>query len=258
MLGEHLLHHVGRLGGVVHGERAVARVEFGEDRAGLERHPRVAARVERRLDDLVRRLEGFGDVAGLVDAFENEVVAEIGVNDGRRFVERGLHVRDGGQRLPVDVDARHAILGKRAAVGHDGGNGFSGPRGIGQRQRELRRGLHALQVREHGDPGIAMRCQIRPGKHANDTGNLQRRTCIDLADAGVRVRAAQKRDVQHARQQQIVDEEAAPFDEFAHIGARHRTADVGVRPVDGARIDDLAHAAPALALATVSTASTMA
>ena len=58
MLGEHGLHHVRRLGGVVDGKPGRGAVVVGQDRAGLERGTGVAARVEDGLDDPMCGLEG--------------------------------------------------------------------------------------------------------------------------------------------------------------------------------------------------------
>ena len=69
---------------VMDGELGRGAVVVGQDRARLERHARVAAAVEGGLDDLVRGREGVVDLAGLVDALEAEVVAELGMDHGRR------------------------------------------------------------------------------------------------------------------------------------------------------------------------------
>jgi hypothetical protein len=116
---------------------------------------------------------------------------------------------------------------------------------------------------QNSDPGLAMRGEVGAGEYPQHARQLQRRTRIDRADLRMRMRAAQERHMQHARQNEVVDVLPAPLDELARVGARHRSPDVGVRPVDGAGIDHLAHGFPvpapsALALATVSTASTMA
>ena len=81
VLGEHALHHVRRLGGVIDGELARGAVVVGQDRARLQRHAGVPAGVEGRLDDLVRGGESLLHLAALVDALEAQVVAELGMDD---------------------------------------------------------------------------------------------------------------------------------------------------------------------------------
>ena len=105
-----------------------------------------------------------------------------------------------------------------------------------------------------------MRAEILAREHAQHARQLQRIRGVDADDSCVRVRAAHERHVHHARQDHVVDVLAAAFHQLLGIGARDGLADVGVRPVDGAGIDDLVHD-PAFGLrcfATVSTASTMA
>ena len=247
--GQHLLHHVRRLRRMVDGERGVALVELGEDRARLQRHAGVATGVEGRLDDLVRASEGVGDVAALVDALEDEVVAEIGMDDRRCLVEGRLHVGDRREHLPGDRDLGCGVLGGGAAVGHDGGDRLAGPGRRRERQRQLRGRLHALEVGENGHPGLAVRSQVLAGEDAQHAGDFERGVRIDPADLRVRMRAAHERDMHHARQHEVIDVLPAPLDELARIGARDRSPDVGVRPVDGAGVDHRAHGLPAPELA---------
>jgi hypothetical protein len=151
---------------MVDGERAVALIELGEDRTRLERNTGVATGVERRLDDLVRAPESFGDVAALIDALEDEIVAELGMNDRRRLVERRLHVGDRREHLPVNRDFRRGVLGGGTTVGHDGGHRLASPGRRRERQRQLRGRLHALEVGQNGHPGLAVWSKIVTGEDA--------------------------------------------------------------------------------------------
>ena len=138
VLGEHALHHVRGLRRVVHGEPGGSAVVVGQDRARLDGEARVPAAVEGGLDDFVRGGEGVVDLAGLVDALEAEVVAELGVDHRRGGQQRGLHVDHGGQRLVVDADMGDGILGRGAALGHDRGDRLADPGRALERQGTLR------------------------------------------------------------------------------------------------------------------------
>ena len=138
VLGEHALHHVRGLRRVMDGELGASAVVVGQDRARLDGEARVAAAVEGGLDDLVRGGEGVVHLAGLVDALEAEVVAELGVDHRRGGQERGFHVDHGRERLVVDADMRDGILGRGAAFRHDGGDRLADPGGALERQGKLR------------------------------------------------------------------------------------------------------------------------
>src|SRR5262249_55415951 len=83
MFGEHALHHVRSLCGVVDGEPAGRAVEIGQNGARLDGEPRVTTAVESRLYDLVRMLKRFLDLARLIDALKTEIVAELGMDHRR-------------------------------------------------------------------------------------------------------------------------------------------------------------------------------
>ena len=260
VLGEHALHHVRRLGGMIDGELGGGAVVVGQDRARLQRHAGVAAGVEGGLHHLVRGVERIVDLAGLVHALKAQVVAELGVDRRLRRLQRRLHVDHRRQRLVVDLDPGGGILGQRAGLGHHRSDRLADPGRALERQGQLRRRLHAFEVRQGRHPGIAMRRQVRALEHAQHARDLERRGAVDRQDFGMGVRASDEGDMHHARQDHVVDVLAAPLHQLAGIGPRHRLADVGVGPVDGSRVDDLVHdpAPPLRALATVSTASTMA
>ena len=164
VLGEDRLHHVRRLGGVMHGELGGRAVVVGQDRARLERDARVAGAVEGGLHDLVGAPEGVVDLAGLVDALEAEVVAEIGMDHRRAGRERGLHVDGCRQRLVRDGDLGGGILGDGAARGHDGRHRLADPGSAIERQGMLGRGLHALEVRQRPTQGSQWGARSRPVK----------------------------------------------------------------------------------------------
>ncbi len=75
VLGEHALHHVRGLGGVIDRELAGCPVVVGDYGARLHRQPRVPAGVKGGLDNLVGSSESLVDLAAFVDALKAQVVA---------------------------------------------------------------------------------------------------------------------------------------------------------------------------------------
>ena len=92
MLGEQVLHHVRRLRALIDGEARLAGVPVGDDRARLVGDAGVAAEHERRLHHRVGLSETLVGIAGLELALERKIVAELGMNDRRGRIERGLGV----------------------------------------------------------------------------------------------------------------------------------------------------------------------
>ena len=93
---EDVLHHVGRLERVVHGQPPLRGVEVGEDGPRLEGDPGVATHGEGLAEDGVGLREGaVGITRGEVEP-EREVVTELGMDDRRRRIEGGLGIGDGG------------------------------------------------------------------------------------------------------------------------------------------------------------------
>ncbi len=265
--GEDVLHHVRRLRRMMHGERAIGAVVVGDDGARLQRHAGMAAGVEGRFHHLVRRGDGAGDVACLGGAGEDQIVAELGMDDHRAGAQRRLHVDLRRQRLELDGQGRDAVLGRGAAFGDDGDHRLALPGRALQRQRILRRRLHALQMREHRDPRVANLGKVRAREDSNDARNRQRRGGVDRDDARMGMGRAVEGGMDEARQVHVIGIGGATLDQLAGVGARHRPADIGIRQVLAGQAerlgrDDLVHQAAsrlaARAFSTSSTASTMA
>ena len=117
---EDVLHLERRLVGVDDGERAVARIEVGDQAARLQRHRHLALEAKLLLDDDIGFGKGFGRLTLLEGKIERDIVAELGMDD-RRAGRDGLHlIADRGQRLPFDRDELGRVLGLGAALGdHD-------------------------------------------------------------------------------------------------------------------------------------------
>ena len=251
VLGEQVLHHVRRLRALVHGHALLAGIPVGDDRAGLVADAGVAAEHERGLDHLVGLGEALVGIARDMHALEGEVVAQLGMDHRRLRIERGLRIGDGRELLIIDLNQLAAVLGFGAAARHHGADRFAGPAGTVDRDGVLRRGLDALQMRQHADPGGDDLGKLRAGDDGDHARRFLRRVRIDAFDFRVGMRRAHERHMRHARQHHVADILRAALHQPRHIGPRHRAADIGVRPVergeDGRGVVDYFHHASPLA-----------
>ena len=183
-------------------------------------------------------------------ALEGEVVAELGMDHRRLRIERGLRIGDGRELLVVDLNQLAAVLGFGAAARHHGADRFAGPAGAVDRDGVLRRGLDALQMRQHADPGRDDLGKLRAGDDGDHARRFLRRVRIDAFDFRMRMRRAHERHMRHARQHHVADILRAALHQPRHVGPRHRAADIGVRPVergeDGRGVVDDFHALSSL------------
>ena len=179
MLGEQVLHHVRRLRALIDGQALLALVPVGDDRARLVGDAGVAADDEGGLHDGVGRGEGLVDLADVDLALEAEIVAERGMDHRRLGIERGFRIDDRRQFLVVDLDQLAGILGQRARARHHGADRLALPAGALDRDRRLRRGLQALQMRQHADPGRHDLGQLGAGDDGDDARRLLRRGFLD-------------------------------------------------------------------------------
>ena len=230
---------------------------------GLVADAGVAAEHEGGLDHLVGFGEALVGIARDMHALEGEVVAELGMDHRRLRIERGLRIGDGRELFVVDLDQLAAVLGLGAGARHHGADRFAGPAGAVDRDGVLRRGLDALEMRQHADPGRDDLRKLRAGDDGDHAGRLLRRIRVDAFDLRVRVRRAHERHMRHARQHHVADILRAALHQPRHIGPRHRAADIGVRPVERGEdgrgvVDDFHVCPPARCFATASMASTMA
>ena len=263
MLGDDVLHHVRRLGALVDRQAGLAGIPVGDHGARLERHARVAAEMEGRLDDCVGLREGGVHLAGVEQALEGEIIAEIRVDDGRLCIERRLHVGDGLELLVLDVDPLGRILRRRPRLGDDGRHRLALPAGALHGDGVLRRRFQSLQMRQHADPGRAYLGQLGARDDRDDARHPLGISGVDRGDAGMGVRRAQVDHMRHARQHHVADILPPALHQAGEVRARHGAADIAVRPVEHRetrmRVVRVSHAvAPARLRTVASTASTMA
>ncbi len=265
VLGKNVLRHVGRLRALIDGEPLVARIPVGDDGARLVGDAGVAAEHEGRRNDRVGFGKAFIRIARGECALEGEVVAELGVDDRRSFVERCFGVGDDGKFLVVDLNQRAGILGERPRAGDHGGDRLALPARALDRDGVLRRRFDALEMGEDADPGRDHLGKLGAGDDGDHTLHALCSRGVDRLDARMRVRRAHERDMRHARQRNVADVLPAPLRQPRQIRPRHRAADIGVRPVEGGQaggdvVNDFhgdVPLAPARSCATASMASTI-
>ena len=231
VLGENVLRHVRRLRAVIDGQALLARIPVGDDRARLVGDAGVAAEDESRFHDRIGFGKAFVRIAGNQRALEGEIVAELGMNHRRRLVERGFRVGYGRQRFIVDVNKRARIFCFGAGAGDDGAHRLALPAGAVDGDGVLRRRFDALEMRQHADPRRDHFGKLGAGDDGDHAGRFFGFGGVDIFDARVRVRRAQKGHVRHARQGNVADVLAAALGQPRQVRPRHRAADIGVRPV---------------------------
>ena len=258
VLGQNRLDHVRRLGGVVGGHLPLGRVPVDEDGTGFERDAGVPRGAEAGRDHLVGRGHRGLHVAFFVQPPEGEVVAEVGVDHRRAGIERGHRVGDHRKRVVVHVDPGGAVLCRGAGRGDDGHHRLAHPCRAVDRQRVLRRGLQALQVRQNGHPWRADLGQIGAGEDPKHALHVLRIGQVDPLDPGMGKGRSDKGHMHHAGQGDVVHVAPAPLHQLGGVGAGDRLADVGIGTVGVSECDGHARPFPTRACATLSTASTMA
>ncbi len=232
MLGKQVLHHVRRLRAVIDRHFLLAGVPVGDHGARLGGDAGVAAEQEGGLHHRVGFGKGLVRRADFQFAFEAEIVAEFRLDHRRFRVERGFRIGNRGQRLVFHLHQFAAVLGLGARMRHHGGDRLALPAGALDRDGVLRGGLQALEMGQHADPGRDDLGEFRAGDDGDHARRLLRRLGLDRLDARVRVRRAHEGDMRHARQGDVADILPAPLREPLQVRARHRAADIGVRPVE--------------------------
>ena len=223
-----VLHHVRRLLRVIHRQARVAGMPVGDLAARFERHAGVSAKMKRGLGHHRRTGEGFIDAAGIQIAGEAQVVAQARMQHHGVGRQRGLHVGQGRQRFPFHLQVLQRILGFSAGVGDDRHHRFALPAGAVQRQRILRRRLHAGQMRQCRHPRLADFGHLMAVDDSDHARHHARVIAIDRNNAGMRDRTAPVHHMRHARQVDIVQILATAFEQAACAAAHHRFADVAL------------------------------
>ena len=170
MLGEDVLRHVRRLRALINGQPLLAGVPVGDDGARLVGDASMAAKHESRLGDRIGFGKAFVRIAGDQRPLESQIVAELGMNDRRRLVERGFRVGNGGKRLIVDVNERARILRFGAGAGDDGAHRLALPAGAVDSDGVLRRRFNAFRCVSTPTQGVITLASSAPVTTATTLG----------------------------------------------------------------------------------------
>nr|WP_245448120.1 hypothetical protein [Bradyrhizobium nitroreducens] len=253
-----ILELIRRLRTMMHGKHAGRRIVIGDDRTRLQRHRGVAAEAKLLLHHMGRMRKGLVDGAAVKLAAEAGVIGAVGIDQRRAGLSRAIDIDDRRKISVIDLDQLQCILGDRPALGDDCHHRLPGPDHAIQRQRPLRRGGHALEMVERPCPRCADFCKIRSRGDEMHAFDRAYPLGVDRNDLRMRMRAAQERGVEHARQLEVADIAPATGQQPLGVRARHGAADIGIRAIE--RGQRRAHAAPPpllRAFATASMASTM-
>jgi hypothetical protein len=126
--------------------------------------------------------------------------AEIGVHAGSAGFHRVAGIAYRRQRLVVDLDHRRGVFGELAAVGNHHGEGLADVADFVAGERNLRARRPDRRVgHQHRDlPGGDARRHVVGGEHGVNAGHGACCGAVDLAEAGMGMRAPHERRVQHA------------------------------------------------------------
>ena len=180
MKRRNVLHHMRRLRALIDRQPRFRSIPVGDHRARLERYSGMAPENELCLHHLVCFRKGLIDGARIMIALKSQIVAERRVDYGSRWIERRPHVRYRIEFLIFNHDEFGGIFGLRATARHHGRHRFALPAHAIDRDRALRGGFEALQMREHPDP---RRDDLRElptrndGDHSRHLFGRRRRRC---------------------------------------------------------------------------------
>ena len=176
----------------------------GHDRVALHRHGGVAREGILAADHVVGVLEGLLDRAERERAVRGHVARRVLVQPGRVPGQGGGRVRHGREGLVADLDEFRGVFGQVPVGGDDHGHGLADEPGPAGRARVV--GHRRLDRQREGAQFGGHVVGADDGHHA---GGVPRGRGVDAVDARVRMRAADDRRGQRARQGIQVVEEAA-------------------------------------------------
>ena len=222
--GVNITLNVGNLAGQVYGQVTFRRIIIGNSAARFQCDSRLPVDRKGFLDNDVGPRQRCIHLAGIDVDRPGDIGAQFGVNQWRIRFQRCLGVHHRGQFFIVHLDQFGRVLGNCPGTRHDGRDGFTLPFDCISRQRRLRRGLHLTEVGQLRGPGLAHRRQVPAGNNVTHAADLPGRRGIYTGNFCMGVRAADKTDVEHARERNIVEVTAPALDEFAGV----RSGEAGV------------------------------
>ena len=226
--GEEQPDEVGYLGGGIDGELVGSGVEVGDDAARLH-----GIGYESLVDDALgdADLGGFDggvNVSAADFPFEGDVVGGVLVYLGGAVLDGLFHVHHGVQNVVVHLDQLRGVSGGLRAVGYD-------------RRHDVSDAVHLVYgdgrvgdfLGVGDDPaankGAELFVEVGAGIYAHHAFDVGRGGCVNSADVGVGVRAADERHVQHSEQADVVNVLTLAGNQPGVFTAFHASTDYGLR-----------------------------
>ncbi len=207
-------------------QRAFARMVRRDHAARLDWHRRQPLVIQPVRDHAIRSPERFVYVAASGDRMRvRDIRSEVWMRQRRARLDCLFGVHDDRQRIVVDVDRVDGVARDVGVGGHRYGDGVADEVDAVACEDGVRRRLQAGD-RRGARHGAARRVHVGAGKDADHAGDRLRGRGVDADDARMRVRAAQDRGVQQARELHVVDVGADALDQARILDPLHRAADV--------------------------------
>ncbi len=153
-------------------------------------------------EDMIRRGEGFVDVAAVFGHRVADVAVEFLMGERRAGFERILGIGHAGQRIVFDDDGMGGVFCLRSRLGGHGGNRHADAMHRAAGEHWMRGNDHVRQHLRRRE--IEFVAEIVAGNDQFDAGHGFGFAAVDGNNFRVRVRAALKREIEHARQLNIV------------------------------------------------------
>ena len=194
--------HVRKLGGAVQRQLIEPRLPLRDEAAALDRrhHVTCGAHLAR---DLHRRVLGSRLDRTVKAGLDRDVALDVVVHQRTARLLRLEHVDDRRQLFVFDDDLGGDVLGLRARIGDAHGDQLADVADPIDDERRLLRHLEARQRRHRPD-------RLHPGQVLRDENRgAQTLRNVHAGQPRVRDRAADERDLAHAREPDVTDELAA-------------------------------------------------
>ena len=253
MIGEVMAHDIGQLVADPHRQAERAFPIAGDAAAAFQAKRLLAADLELALDHEMRGGKRFVHLAALELALD-QVIVRAAIVDQRRAVffatPRIGHDRQG---FVVDLDQLGRVFGGGAVFRHHRADRLAAEPDLVDGEPVLDQ-LAAGEAVGHAAERLDFAQQLLAGQHRDHAGQGAGLRGVDRADTRMRVLAAQKSHVVHARQADVVEEAAVAFDQRDRFVGHYRRADRSL--IDETCIRHRADTHSSMVLACRATAST--
>ena len=207
-------------------DRDRARLHEGRDQSLLAVLPLDDDAVDPSCgDDIVDVVAGAG-IGGVELPVGALVRAQVRVRE-HLVGERRLEVEHRRELLVVDVDEFGRVARLGSGAGDHDSDDLAGERDPVDGHRRMVGSLLIRRDRPGTGQAALLVGQVCAGQHRDDVRRSLSRAGLDVGDLGVRERAAHQRDVQHAREGEVVGPAGPTGDQALVLLAATITADLG-------------------------------